>query len=538
MTAIEVFGRSFSDALYERYCDFDATFDDLKNDYDIVFFVGQSPKKTETGLVLNTSTVVLTDERISHVGDPHVIKTACSHVELIDISSNAFSDWHEISLLLSSLPHIKTINLSFNPFSSHLYILPDNIQWPNLNTLCLNGSHISLEMIVEVIKKTSNLEELQICSNNYTTISSNYNFIHNNIKRIYISNNNLTDWKSICHLGCLFPRLQTLIASDNPLKSFCSDDDVAICLTNLHTLSVDRVQVSEWNDIVALTKLPCLYALRIYTAPLLKAYQKDERFFLLLGYIKNLKKLNGSDITANERETSERRFIRYYSQRDDKPERYFDLIEKHGNLKPLVDIQIRAPYLMQVRLIYNQITYDKEIDIRQTVQQFKKYLQEIFQIPLNRLRVFYVDDVAFNMGVCGPEELKYSQRLLHTYNIHDGDQFHVDLKPDPSKLQHSNRTADITRHTHEKKLINNSTNSLFSSTSSEDDKKILPFSFDSLQKLSNQTDTNILQSFIQLDQLYPSIDKNSQIPKQTSHDDDDDDDLLSAAAIVCTQIKN
>jgi hypothetical protein len=37
--------------------------------------------------------------------------------------------------------------------------------------------------------------------------------------------------------------------------------------------------------------------------------------------MKNLTKLNGSVITENERETSERRFIRYYSQRDDKPQR-------------------------------------------------------------------------------------------------------------------------------------------------------------------------------------------------------------------------
>jgi len=46
MTATEVFGRSFYDALYERYCDFDSTFDDLKNGCDIVFFVGASPKQT------------------------------------------------------------------------------------------------------------------------------------------------------------------------------------------------------------------------------------------------------------------------------------------------------------------------------------------------------------------------------------------------------------------------------------------------------------------------------------------------------------
>lgn len=110
---MKVLGRSFSDALYERYCDFDSTFDDLKNGCDIVFFVGSQPKQTgrihtkdrsrknlfffsESGLVLTASTVVLSDERISHVGDPHAVKTSCSHVELVDISSNAFSDWHEV----------------------------------------------------------------------------------------------------------------------------------------------------------------------------------------------------------------------------------------------------------------------------------------------------------------------------------------------------------------------------------------------------------------------------------------------------------
>jgi Leucine-rich repeat (LRR) protein len=114
------------------------------------------------------------------------------------------------------------------------------------------------------------LEEVQICSNNYSTISSNYNFIHDNLKRIYISNNNLKDWKSLCRLGCLFPNLETLIASDNPLETFRSDDNVEICLPNLYTLSVDQVQITEWNDIIALTKLPCLHALRIHSAPLLK----------------------------------------------------------------------------------------------------------------------------------------------------------------------------------------------------------------------------------------------------------------------------
>lgn len=511
MAATDIMGRSFSDALYERYCDFDTTFDDLKNDCDIVFFVGSSPKKTESGLVLNASTVVLTDERISHVGDPHAIKTSCLHVELVDISSNALSDWHEISLLLSSLPHVKTINLSFNPFPTDHYLLPVDLQWPSLNTLCLNGSYISLEMIVELLKKTPNLEELQICSNNYSTITIDSNFQHSKLKRIYISKNNLTEWKSICRLGYLFPHLQTLIASENPLESFRTDEhQIEHCLPYLQTLSVDQVRITEWNDIIELTKLPSLHALRIHSAPLLKLYRKDERFFLLLGYMKSLIKLNGSDITANERETSERRFIRYYSQRDDKPQRYFELTSKHGHLQPLVDIKIRPAYLIQVRLIYNQTTIEKELDVRQTVQQFKKYLHESFQIPLVRIRVFYVDDFAFSMGVGGPEELKYPQRLLHTYNIHDGDQFHIDLKPEPIK-PNNRRKKSTDNHT----KTNNSS----------------PFSFDSLQKLAqdhNSKSNYQTNTFVEIDQLCP-VNSTANL--------DDDDDLLMAAAAACTNLK-
>lgn len=74
-------------------------------------------------------------------------------------------------------------------------------------------------------------------------------------------------------------------------------------------------------------------------------------------------------------------------------------------------------------------------------------------------------------------------------------------------------------------------------TSSDDDKinppvEISPFTFDSLQKLAQQNDANNNQTLIQLDHLYPSIEKINQM-KQI----DEDDDLLLAAATACTNIK-
>ena len=100
--------------------------------------------------------------------------------------------------------------------------------------------------------------------------------------------------------------------------------------------------------------------------------------------------------------------------------------------------------------------------------------------------------------------------------------------------------ADTPVHPH-RKSTDNSPNSSFSSTSSslsprEDEKHPVPFSFDSLQKFSQPpTDINLSQEFIQLDQLYPSIDKHpSSIVNSL---DNDDDDLLAAAATACTRMK-
>lgn len=35
----------------------------------------------------------------------------------------------------------------------------------------------------------------------------------------------------------------------------------------------------------------------------------------------------------------------------------------------------------------------------------------------------------------------YLKYYLFRYNIHDGDQFHVDMKPEPPKPQHITRTS-------------------------------------------------------------------------------------------------
>ncbi len=93
--------------------------------------------------------------------------------------------------------------------------------------------------------------------------------------------------------------------------------------------------------------------------------------------------------------------------------------------------------------------------------------------------------------------------------------------------------VETSRH-HKKSTDNNQINL---STSSDDDKmnppvENSPFSFNSLQKLTQQNNTNN-QILIELDHLYSSIEKTNQIKKT-----DEDDDLLLAAATACANMKS
>ena len=68
--------------------------------------------------------------------------------------------------------------------------------------------------------------------------------------------------------------------------------------------------------IVQLSSWPRLVDLRINGIPLLDSYNDEEKLHLVVGRLENLMLLNGSPITEEQRETSERFFIRYYEVRE------------------------------------------------------------------------------------------------------------------------------------------------------------------------------------------------------------------------------
>lgn len=69
-------------------------------------------------------------------------------------------------------------------------------------------------------------------------------------------------------------------------------------------------------------------------------------------------------------------------------------------------------------------TFDlSQVNIRldQTVAELKKQLTSVVRLSTNSMRLYYID----KSSAFGPEEMKYSTRVLHSYGIQDGDELMV-----------------------------------------------------------------------------------------------------------------
>ena len=117
-----------------------------------------------------------------------------------------------------------------------------------------------------------------------------------------------------------------------------------------HNINYLSFQIKEWNDLDKLRKYPNLKELRIKHCPLLEEYTAHERRMMLIARLPNVQILNGGDkIPDNEREDAERAFIRFYMDEEEKPKRYHELVEIHGRLDPLVNVDMEPTYHVKVK---------------------------------------------------------------------------------------------------------------------------------------------------------------------------------------------
>ena len=319
----------------------------------------------------------------------------------------------------------------------------------SLSTLILNSCYIDLKIVELLINKLNNLNELHLSSNNYSNITFSNDFTKMTLKILYFNNNQLNDWNEVCKLGKCFPNLENLVISHNNLSNFNNNENNELCTSNcfrnLQILIINRLKINEWSVIDQLREFPHLKHVRIQNIPLLNNYNDEEKYYMLVAHLnESIDSLNGSKITNDDKENCERKYIRHFMDLASKPKRYYELESKHGKLNKLADVNLDIRNKrVQCKIKFGDKHVYEKIDVRQTVGEFKKQLEKFVGVPSSRFKVFYIDIEAFSKLVYGPEELKHPNRSLFSFNIRDGDEFEIDLKPLQSQQQQQQQQQQL-----------------------------------------------------------------------------------------------
>ncbi|XP_039224421.1 tubulin-specific chaperone cofactor E-like protein isoform X1 [Crotalus tigris] len=382
-----------------------------------------SPMKDRLNL---PSVLVLNSCGITCAGDEMEIAAFCAHVSELDLSDNKLEDWHEVSKIVSNVPHLEFLNLSSNPLNLSVLERRCAGSFSGVRKLVLNNSKASWETVHTILQELPDLEELFLCLNDYNTVSCSPACC-NSLKLLHITDNNLKDWTEIRKLGIMFPSLDTLVLANNNLSTIeDSEDSLARLFPNLRSISLHKSGLHSWEDIDKLNSFPKLEEVRLLGIPLLQPYTTEERRKLVIARLPSITKLNGSVIMDGEREDSERFFIRYYIDfaQEEAPFRYHELVTKYGKLEKLAVVDLTPQSSAKVEVHFKNQVKEMNIRLDQTVAELKKQLKTVVQLPISSMLVTYFD----KEDPFGPEELKYNSRALHSYGIQDGDKIYVDSK--------------------------------------------------------------------------------------------------------------
>ena len=261
--------------------------------------------------------------QIKYAGSKRKIRELCHFVEALDLASNDFTSLEEILNIIKEMPNLRFLNLSENDYSK----LDENslkpIQLENMKSLVLNNTGVPFIIVQFLLNSFPNLSHLHLSLNNYANIDIGPKK-YSNIKRLYISGNpNLKSLPQIINLLGAFPSLEGLTMADCNVDTI--PDNLNQLLPKLQTLNISNWPIKKWECLEKLNFLTNLVELRCQGIEVLQTlHNPDSKRQHLIARLPNIQRLNGSEVTEDERIFAEKSFIRWFlsNQEVSKPERY------------------------------------------------------------------------------------------------------------------------------------------------------------------------------------------------------------------------
>lgn len=317
-------GRPCPDAILERYCNKNESILDEKNmslpqkygKKRIVEFVGLDKITTKQSQLNQIETVDLSSMFINGPGTPGMLFQLIPNVTTIILSQNLFTSWNDIADITRQLPHLIVLNISENKL-----ILPENpvelkTAFTNIKTLIMNKLFYDWFQFMTCAIMWPHIEYLDLWSNRISHITEISSDVFSHLQTLNISNNPIGNWEEICKLGKL-SRLEKLIVENAEISSisFPTIDSVENSLFyNLKCLYLTNNNLSQWKDIAELHKLKNLEELKIKGNPVMSLEILETSHQIVIAKLDSLKCLNGLLITKEERRGAELDYLKKYCE--------------------------------------------------------------------------------------------------------------------------------------------------------------------------------------------------------------------------------
>ncbi|CCD65412.1 Tubulin-specific chaperone cofactor E-like protein [Caenorhabditis elegans] len=390
-------------SLEQKYLDDD---EDIVQDIIFTGFTGCSPCKMASQRALEL--LVLNNMNIDTIGDSEKLATLASHVSEADLGWNQISKWSDIACILKNLPHLRVLNIGHNPLNP---VIDHELPVSTLHTIILN-----------VLPKVT---ELHMSDNQFNDDDDCDEPISTTVRTVHLNRCGFLKWSSVMNVVKRFPNVCSVFVCENPLK------DVTHCkhfeqLPFWNFLNLAKTSIDSWDSLDQLNRMTSISDLRVPNIPLLDALTNEERLHLIIGRLHHLRVLNGSKISSEQREQSERFFIRYYQEQKEKPLQYKTLIDKHGNLEKLVTIDLTPKKEAVVKILCEEKEVNQEITIslEPTVLDFMKILDPKVGVKFTRMKLFLLREDGRTDDFSSSD---YNMPL-HYFKIEDGDSFLVQEK--------------------------------------------------------------------------------------------------------------
>lgn len=261
--------------------------------------------------------------RVKNAGPEKKIRELCRNVEELDLASNSIRDIREIYKITRSMPSLRFINLSENDLSNCNIANIETHRLENIKSLVLNNTRIQWRAVQTLLDSMPAIDDLHLSLNNYCSVELKDDRQYPNLKYLYLSGNPaLRDWRHIKKLMRTFPRLEGLTMADCNIPSI--PEEALPYLANLQSLNITNWPISSWQCLERLNRLPNLTRLRCQGLDLLSDIEGVEsRRHHLIARLPNIQRLNGSDISEDDRVFAEKAFLRWYviNEEREKPER-------------------------------------------------------------------------------------------------------------------------------------------------------------------------------------------------------------------------